>query len=427
MKSGTSMLPMCAAALALLLGMGPSVAAAGTRALPFGIGTPGGRGGKVLRVTNLQSEGPGSLRAALATRGPRIVVFEVGGVIDMGCERLVVSEPYLTLAGQTAPSPGITVIKVRGGLSIRTHDVIVQHIAVRPGDMGKPKRSGWSSDAINAVAQGPAEGQVYNIVVDHCSGTWATDENMSVSGPGNCQDDRTTHDVTFSNCIIAEGLLNSTHKKGRHSRGFLVMDGCSRIALIGNLFAHNNERHPLLKGGSSAVVVNNLMVNPGGRCISMTDGGHRKRLGKPRVSIVGNVMVPGRNTRTRFMEGRGAAYVRDNVILKSGGGMQQIAARGEQRRMWPEGLRALPSEQVREHVLKNAGSRPADRDAVDRRIARQCREGKGRIIDSQDDVGGYPGYRATRRKLDIPRENVEKWLRKMADEVEQGEKAEKSG
>src|SRR5262245_33251441 len=90
----------------------------------FGIETPAGRGGKVLRVTNLNSEGPGSLRAAIETKGPRIIVFEVAGVIDLNRKPLVISEPFLTIAGQTAPSPGITII--RAGIDIGTHDILLQ-------------------------------------------------------------------------------------------------------------------------------------------------------------------------------------------------------------------------------------------------------------------------------------------------------------
>src|SRR5688500_951280 len=110
--------------------------------------TPGGRGGKILRVTTLAASGPGSFAEAIATAGPRIVVFEVGGVIDLGMKELRITEPFLTIAGQTAPQPGITFVK--GGLTIATHDVVVRHIRMRPGDGNKPKWSG-DIDAITTV------------------------------------------------------------------------------------------------------------------------------------------------------------------------------------------------------------------------------------------------------------------------------------
>ena len=117
---------------------------------------------------------PGSFAEAVNAKGPRIVVFEVGGVIDLGVTTLRISEPHLTIAGQTAPAPGITLI--RGGIDIATHDVIVRHIRVRPGDAGQPRRSGVDFDAISTV-------RAHNVIVDHCSLTWGTDEGLSVRQP----------------------------------------------------------------------------------------------------------------------------------------------------------------------------------------------------------------------------------------------------
>ena len=145
--------------------------------------------------------------------GPRIVVFEVGGVIDLGKSTLSIRNPYVTVAGQTAPSPGITIIK--GGIGIQTHNVILQHLRVRPGEAGGAKKSGWEVDAI-AAGSG-----AHNVVIDHCSTSWATDENLSASGErfsGTTVEQwrkGTSHRVTISHCIIAEGLDRSTHGKGR--------------------------------------------------------------------------------------------------------------------------------------------------------------------------------------------------------------------
>ena len=122
-------------ALAALLLAVPATARQAGPAFPGAVGwaqkTAGGRGGQIIRVTTLAADGPGSLKAALEAKGPRIVVFEVGGVIDMGRTTINVTEPFLTIAGQTAPSPGITII--RGGMDVKTHDVIIRHIRIRPG------------------------------------------------------------------------------------------------------------------------------------------------------------------------------------------------------------------------------------------------------------------------------------------------------
>ncbi|WP_283657942.1 hypothetical protein [Paenibacillus sp. RC343] len=135
-------------------------------AVGYGTDTPAGRGGKVIKVTNLNNDGPGSFRAALETKGPRIIVFEVGGVINLEKERLELREPYVTIAGQTAPSPGITFI--RGGLQIRTHDVLMQHVRFRMGNGDSTKGAGFEPDVSTYGAS------AYNIVIDHCSFSWGS-------------------------------------------------------------------------------------------------------------------------------------------------------------------------------------------------------------------------------------------------------------
>ncbi len=226
--------------------------------------TDGGRGGAIVRVTNLNPDGPGSFKAAVERKGPRIVVFEVGGVIDLGLSTLTISEPYLTIAGQTAPSPGITLI--RGGVDIKSHNIIIQHIRVRTGASGSAKRSGWEADAMSTVG-------ARNVIVDHCSMTWGLDENLSASGPrftGKGVEDwrnGTSHNITFSYNLLAESLANSSHPKGEHSKGTLIHDNATGILIYRNVYAHNYERNPLLKGGVQAAVVNNLIFNPGAQAI----------------------------------------------------------------------------------------------------------------------------------------------------------------
>jgi pectate lyase len=226
--------------------------------------TPGGRNGKILRVTTLAPDGPGSFLAALNTQGPRTIVFEVGGVIDLGKvtgprrTSVAITEPFLTIAGQTAPSPGITF--TRGGLAIDTHDVIIRHIRVRPGAAGYAKKIGWEPDGIDTSSA------AHDIIVDHCSLTWAVDENLSASGKpftGANPDEwrkNTSHRITFSHNIIAEGLSHSTHASGEHSKGSLIMDNVTDVLILGNLYAHCSQRHPLAKGGVWVAIVNNLMA-----------------------------------------------------------------------------------------------------------------------------------------------------------------------
>jgi hypothetical protein len=362
-------------------------------------------------VTTLAPTGPGSLTAALQRVGPRIIVFEVGGVIDLAGGRFEVRLPFVTIAGQTAPSPGITI--VRGGFSIRTHDVVLQHIRVRPGENGRAKMSGWEVDAIST-----GDG-AYNVIVDHCSATWGTDENLSASGTrfmGATPDDWrgfTSHVITFSNNIVAEGLSESTHAEGEHSKGGLIHDNVTSMAIIGNLYFSNIDRHPLFKGGARGVVVNNYVANFGRWAMrynlsSDEWAGYTYQTGQ--MAIVGNVVMPGPSSPAGVpllrVNGVGAVevHVADNIAraadgadaLPVGGESVALATVTAEPPLWPPGLTALPAAEVAESIRLNVGARPWDRDAIDARIVEQALTGGGAIIHSEQDVGGYPVQEETR-------------------------------
>jgi len=397
---------------------------------PAGLGggftrTTGGIHGKVIRVTNLHAKGPGSLRAAIEAEGERLVVFEVGGIIDLEKDTLEITEPSITIAGQTAPSPGITIIQ--GAILIRTHDVVIQHIGVRPGDAGGAKRSGREADAIST-----AGADAHDIVVDHCSLTWATDENLSASGPRLDGPEGTSRRVTFSNNIIAECLHDSTHPKRPHSCGSLIHDFCQEIAVIGNLFAHNQDRNPYFKAHTTGAIVNNVIYNPGTFAIQLGYNPAEWRRSdyepeNPRVAVVGNVLMHGPTTRAyvplvrvaifgqQSLEYYGDAYLNDNLAFDLQG--EPVAMYGsfvrilEEKPVWPGGLRPLSASEIAAVVLRNVGARPWDRDAIDRRIIRTVEERGGRIIDSQEEVGGYPSHPPATRPLgDVPKTNRQEWL-----------------
>lgn len=381
-------------------------------ALGWGAVTQGGRGGKILRVTNLNADGPGSFMAAVETKGPRIVVFEVGGVIDMARKVIEVREPFLTIAGQTAPSPGITLIKT--GLNIRTHDVIVRHIRIRTGADGAAKRSGWDPDSLNMVSAS-------RVIVDHCSMSWAIDENMSASGPrfkGKNIDEwraNTSHDITFSYNLAAEGLADSSHPKGEHSKGSLVHDNVTNILFVGNIWAHNMERNPLFKGGVRGSVVNNLIYNPGRRAmhynLMLFEWGDNPVV-NGQMSAVGNVLRGGPSTvgKLPFLmiggDGDLEYYGKDNIAVDKYGeplpmfGRYGTAA-GKIVEMsapvsWPADVKPLPAKDVERHVLSQAGARPWDRDPDDLRVLFFIVEGRGEIINDEKDASEYPKQKETR-------------------------------
>jgi hypothetical protein len=378
----------------------------------WGAVTPGGRGGKIIRVTNLNADGPGSFKAALDAKGPRIVVFEVGGVIDMKRKEIDVREPFLTIAGQTAPSPGITLIKT--GLNIRTNDVIVRHIRVRTGADGQAKRSGWEPDAFGTVSAA-------RVIVDHCTFSWAIDENMSASGPrfngANVDEWRknTSHDITFQYNAAYEGLADSSHPKGEHSKGSLVHDNVTNILFYRNIWAHNVERHPLFKGGVHGAIVNNLIYNPGKRAVqynlmALEWGSRPYEVGK--MSAVANVYRAGHNTErgVPFLslggDGDLEYFGRDNVAIdQHGNPMPMIGRYGHTKAKlievdkppsWPAALAVGPALELETHLLANAGARPWDRDADDIRVFYFIAEARGEIINDEKDASSYPKQAPTR-------------------------------
>jgi hypothetical protein len=282
---------------------------------------------------------------AVARPGPRGVVFETRGTIDLGARssHLRSENDKLWLAGQTAPSPGITFI--RGGLSIEANDCVIQHVRVRPGDADKEPGSGWEPDAIRT-----GDG-TRNNVIDHCTATWSEDEALSVG--------YYSSETTVSNCLIAEPLHEATHAKGSHCYGSLIGDGADGVALMGNVWAHATSRNPRLKADTESVVVNNVMyhfdeaVNLDESTVSSIQGNAFLRVDE------GDAVIEGGN-----------AYVDDNVTdpstpMTDETNLVDIPPR------WPEDMEAMPGADVVEHNVRNVGARPADRTEHDRRVLAQ--------------------------------------------------------
>jgi hypothetical protein len=374
--------------------------------------TVGGRGGRIIRVTSLAADGPGTLKAAIDAKGPRIVVFEVAGVIDLKRSSLEIKEPYLTIAGQTAPSPGITII--RGGIDLRGHDVIIRHIRVKTGADGQAKRSGWEADSLSTIA-------AHNVIIDHCSLTWGIDENMSASGPrftGKTLEDwrnGTSRNITFSYNLAAEGLADSSHPKGEHSKGSLIHDNATGILFYRSVWAHNVERSPLIKGGAQAAMINNLIYDPGKRAMhynlmALEWAGQPYVTGE--MTAVGNVMRGGPSTDEGLPflmlggDGDLRYHARDNIAVdKFGKPLPMFGRYGETRAklieakkpvIWPSGIDVIPARDVETHVLAQAGARPWDRDADDIRVMFFIAEGRGEIIDDESEVSVYPSPKETR-------------------------------
>lgn len=204
----------------------------------FGSRTPGGRGGEVVIVTSLADDGPGSLREALEGRsGLRIVVFEVAGIVRLARPLVLEGVPgsFVTIAGQSAPGGGVTIAGFPLSLRNGVHDVVVRHLRVR-----NPR----ALESVGSIGDGIELRGASNVVLDHVSVAWATDEGISIEVGGN-------HDITVQNSLVAETLLDGGHPSGGpHSRCMIVSDGSFNVTMHRNLLASCNRRSPALNGSS---------------------------------------------------------------------------------------------------------------------------------------------------------------------------------
>jgi pectate lyase len=400
-------LQVCASAALLTtvvacLGPSPSCAAA-LAAFPgcegFGCDTPGGRGGKVIHVTNLNDAGDGSLRAALSAKGPRIVVFDTGGTITLRSS-LRIQSPFVTVAGQTAPGGGIQLklepTQNSGLIDINTHDVVIRGMKLRQG----------AHAAVDAAIPLEATG-ANNVVIDHNSIYWATDENVTLY--------KSAKNVTVSWNIIAEGLSRSTHYAGEHSRGlFISGEDAGPTTAHHNLIAHNTRRSP--EGSQQGVmdIRNNVIYNPGTHQTLISD--QRANVG---TNWVGNFYKPGPSTvSTKEMEGHRSGGPRLRLFadgnMRSNGRparMNSVARRWLVSSPVPApAVTTTSAEQAYLDVLAGAGARAQGVDAADARVLKDVERGTGRIIDDPSEVAGWPVLAPGVAEVDSDRDGMpDKW------------------
>jgi len=347
----------------------------------FGAHAIGGRGGRVIEVTNLNDSGPGSFRAACEASGPRIVVFRTGGTIVAQSD-IPISDPYLTIAGQTAPGDGICLRGVT--LIIGTHDVIVRGLRTRVGD----DRNGSSPESRDGIRISSPGRVPQNVIIDHCSVSWGIDENVS--------SDDLCIDVTVQWCIISEGLRNSIHPQGQHSAGSKFGPQANRFSIHHNLYAHNYRRNPRtsVDDRSDVEVINNVVYNWTNRPTDIGSDAH----------VIANHYIPGINwdqsvngINVRNANGI-SVFVKNNIGPGRETNMGDdwlIVTGSEQFRVdtlvfAPSGISVDPVEEVQELVLANAGAVVPARDPVDTRVVQSVRNRSGSQIDSQNKVGGWP-------------------------------------
>ena len=405
-----------------------------------GMYSVGGRGGKVIEVTNLNDSGEGSLRAAITASGARTIVFRVSGTITLASQ-LKITKDSITIAGQTAPGDGICLRKYP--LVIAASHVIIRHLRFRLGD-----ESGGEDDAVSGYTNDYVaftnRTNKHHVIVDHCSASWSEDETLSFYG---------NDSVTVQWCIVSESLYNSNHPKGKHGYGGIW--GGRNTTFHHNLLAHHDSRNPRFSGGlptrSNGTVPsenldfrNNVIYNWGS---NSAYGGEAST-----INIAANYYKSGpatRSTRHRIVEpygpnngGGGAAlgqwYVADNFVEGNttitndnwAGGVQgYYAADPTVRAMAAFSCAPVVTQtaaQAFELVLTDAGATLPRRDPVDERIIHEVRTGTvtyggktyGRdyvggdtvtafgILDSQSDVGGWPFLNSLPPPVDSDRDGM---------------------
>lgn len=369
----------------------------------------GGRGGKVIVVTNLNDDGPGSFRWACEQGGARIIVFNVAGIIRIKTP-VIIRAPYITIQGQTAPGDGVCIAGET--VWINTHDVIIRYMRFRRGET-------WVGRRDDAIGGNP----IGNIMIDHVSASWGLDENMSMyrhmynDSTGKIEDKFPTVNITIQNSIFGESLDTWNHAFGSTLGG----ENC---AFVRNLWANNAGRNPSVGWNGVFNFANNVIFNWVHRSI---DGGDYRA----QFNIINNYFQPGpatpkNNVGHRILKpesGRsklkekvyGRAYVNGNImegypnITKNNwdGGVQveeeENAGAYTANIKWPKPLPMPPitiigAVEAKKYVLANAGATLPVRDAVDTRIVEQVKTGK--IVVSDKVVAPTTQFKHRRLPLD---------------------------
>jgi pectate lyase len=266
----------------------------------WGAITPGGRFGKVVKVSNLNTSGPGSLAEACSMEGKRIVIFEVSGVIE---GNVMITKPYITIAGQTAPGGGITIRGKLGTYDFGVHDVIVRHLRVR-----RDRSTGSDGDAIQMGGLGAEKGGTYNIVLDHLSLSWGNDEVIDLYN---------AHHVTVQWCTVEESD-DKGHDKGEHNYGIIsAAENSGAVSVHHNLWAHHSRRVPCMapyREQEADEFCNNVVYNCRG---GYTDDGHGNRANSA-VNLYQNYYKRGPQTMERIypyaLSPSMEYYVKDNYF-----------------------------------------------------------------------------------------------------------------
>lgn len=383
----------------------------------------GGAGGEVIHVTTLNDGGSGSLREAIAKAGKRTIVFDISGTIHLTSD-LAIGKGDLTIAGQTAPGDGICIADYP--VTVEADNVIIRFIRFRLGEVGGQAKKTMDPYYEGDDALGGKD--IKNIVIDHCSVSWSTDECASFYG---------TENFTMQYCVISESLKQSVHVKGNHGYGGIW--GGYNATYHHNLLAHHDSRNPrfdhyyVWKGMGQLDFVNNVVYNWGG---NSSYGGESYALQYLRsINMVGNYYKAGNNSnhKNRIVNPTtqcsncnssspasvvpGKFFIEKNYV----NGYSDVTA-DNWKGVEPDDASKLSSvkassyfgtrisqeenaEDAYNNVLAYAGASLV-RDAVDTRVLNDVKNGTGSLINSPSDVGGYPALSTGKTITDTDRDGM---------------------
>jgi pectate lyase len=371
----------------------------------------GGRGGDIYHVTNLNDSGPGSFREGIdSAKGPRTIVFEVSGTIELK-SKLRIQTKGLTIAGQTAPGDGITFKDNTLSFS-KASDIIVRYIRVRLGDKNKPRPSGPDAVAVDNCD---------NLIFDHVSTSWGIDGNQDT---GNCKN------YTFQWSILSEGLHNSLHHKGAHGMCGSFRKQESNITIHHSIFASSRSRHPSLSGNQNEP---NWIIDFRNNIVYNWSAGGTANVGDAQLNLINNIFRPGPETGTTLpiaMKCHTAyaahGYMSGNVFDERPELTANNYAAIDMVR-WAHNYKYLgtldhwkvdkvfdtgpnaptthSAEEARRLVLARAGASLV-RDAVDKRLMNDIKNRTGKLLDSQDEVGGWPKLKSKPAPKDSDRDGM---------------------
>jgi hypothetical protein len=397
----------------------------GTIAFPGAEGagkfTKGGRGGDVYHVTTLKDSGPGSLREGIdSMKGPRTIVFDIGGLIRLKDELRINKIKYLTIAGQTAPGKGITVADRNVIVEDCSH-IILRYLRIRLGDENKPEK--FKSDVFTAEYSD-------HMILDHLSFSWGIDGNGDFRG---------LKYTTLQWMIFSEGLDKSLHVKGPgHAMCSSFRQSEGQATFHHNIYTTSRNRHPSTAGGSQVMeFANNINYNWSG-C---------QNLSGEQYNLINNYYKAGPMKGDRlpirykskdpkpvshgyfsgnYFDGLPEKYNEDNytaIDLESGGpdGKYKNTTRKfyEVKKRFDAGKYKLTKVETAEEAyascLKKSGCSLV-RDKVDERTIKNIIKGTGKVIDSQNDVGGFDLYPSVVRPMgfDTDQDGMpDKWEKKV--------------